>query len=96
MPRYLLFVGLAKPLTVALALTACGPTKTADPIPVYIACPTVEPPAIPELPPRPDDLRELEADRYKIEGLWSGVELEQDEYRFRWADCIEDVKEKNE
>ncbi|MCY4470774.1 MAG: hypothetical protein OXC08_18830 [Thiotrichales bacterium] len=73
-------------LLAALALVGCASKPSPPPPPVVheIRCPTEPPPEIPDLPPRPNDLRELEADRYRIEGLWSGVQIEQEEYSGVW------------
>lgn len=73
-------------LSLALALTGCvGPTV----VPREITCPTEPPPTIPELPKRPDppDLRSLEPDRYRIEGLWEGIKTRQSAYRESWDEC---------
>ena len=81
-------------LITTLALIGCGEVRTSNPIPVVheLRCPTEPPPEIPELPPRPNDLRDLEADRYRIEGLWNGVQIEQDEYSGVWhGGCKEEL-----
>ena len=73
-------------LAIAIALTGCGGTSV---VPVEITCPSEPPPDILKLPPRPDppDLRSLEPDRYRIEGLWKGMQARQADYRKTWRAC---------
>ena len=83
MPGKVLLVSLA----IAVALAGCAGSTVVH----EITCPSEPPPDIPDLPPRPDppDLRDLESDRYRIEGLWEGVETRQADYRKTWGLCQE-------
>ena len=85
MPRGLFLAQVA--LIAVLGLTACGTTKPPIIEVQKITCPTVDPPAVPDLPDRPDDLRDLEADRYRIEGIWAGHKIEMFAYQMSRDEC---------
>lgn len=79
---------MAIALGAALGLSACVTTEEkVVHVPVEFPCPSIPPPEIPALPERPDDLRDLEPERYIIESLWGGIETRQGEYREKWEGC---------
>ena len=86
MPGTLLRVALAS--LFALGVAACGLTTSKPIVEVReITCPTEDPPPLPPLPPRPDDLRLLEPDRYRIEGIWKGYQKVWDAYMQSRREC---------
>ena len=73
---------------ILLLVAACGAGSRPPVIEVQeITCPSEPPPEIPPLPPRPGDLRGLEPDRYRIEGIWDGIQTRQAAYRQAWVNC---------
>ena len=82
MPKALLAVFLA------LVVAACGISSGPPIVEVReITCPSIDPPALPPLPPRPNDLRLLEPDRYRIEGIWSSFQIKWDAYLESYSKC---------
>lgn len=86
--RRLLCLGLGVGL--AGCIGSGTPPAKAPTVVHEITCPLADPPEIPNLPPRPDDARELQPDRYVIEGLWAGIKTRQDAYQESRENCKKD------
>ena len=81
----------ASVIALAMILAACASRPEKAPVieVVTITCPEerpLDPPVLPERPPA-GDLRALEPDRYRIEGIIAGFAIKQYAYIESWEDC---------
>ena len=80
MSRHLLCGGLVA------VLAACSGSQPVTLVET-LTCPAEPPPGLHSLPDRPNDLRDLHADRVKIEGLWAGAKERLEAYADEHARC---------